>query len=243
MEFIKKNLLSFIILALISLLIVRLEMVNHAQKKIDSKVSLIHVSNKNISTQLAKSIKPPAPPKIDYNKFYDVEIGDSVVLGSKKAKVTIIKWTDFQCPYCSQSTQLVKQIMKKYPNDVQVVIKNFPLNFHKQARQAAIYALAAQKQGKYSDLYYAIFERYRELKTNPNLIFELCDTLGINKEKLKKEAAKPKYSQLIDKEMSQLRATGMRLSVPKFLINGKEPNGRDLNSWSAIIDAELKKSS
>jgi protein-disulfide isomerase len=58
---------------------------------------------------------------------------------------------------------LVDDILAKYPNDVKVVIKNFPLSLHKQAYKAAQYALAANEQGKYKEMYHAIFDDYKNL--------------------------------------------------------------------------------
>ena len=137
---------------------------------------------------------------------------------------------------------MVDDILEKYPNDVKVVIKNFPLSFHKQAYKAAQYCLAAREQGKYKELYKKIFDNYKNLKNNEDLPLELAADLGMDVEKLKADANSPKIIGLIEEEINQMRNSGIpRLSVPKFLINGKEPQGRSLEAWSAIIDAELKK--
>ena len=132
-------------------------------------------------------------------------------------------------------------ILKKYPNDVKVVIKNFPLSFHKQAYKAAQYVLAAREQGKYKELYHKVFDNYKNLKNNEDLPLEIAAELGLNVEKLKEDANSPKIKSLIDWEIKQMRESGIpRLSVPKFLINGKEPQGRSLEAWSKMIDQELK---
>ena len=106
------------------------------------------------------------PPQSDPNKVYNIAEAGSVVLGNPNASVTIIKWTDYQWPYCAKSVSLVDDILEKYPNDVKVVIKNFPLSFHKQARRAAQYALAADRQGKFKEMYHAIMNDFRKLKEN-----------------------------------------------------------------------------
>jgi len=141
---------------------------------------------------------------------------------------------------------LVDDILKKYPNDVKVVIKNFPLSFHKQAKLAAQYCLAAREQGGvevYKELYHKIFDDFRSLKTNPDLPLNLAGEMGLDVDKLKADANSPNIISLIDEEINQMRTSGIpRLSVPKFLINGKEPQGRSLEVWSTMIDAELKKS-
>ena len=136
---------------------------------------------------------------------------------------------------------MVDDILKKYPNDVKVVIKNFPLSFHKQAYKAAQYVLAAREQGKYKELYHKVFDNYKNLKNNEDLPLELAAELGLNVEKLKEDANSPKIKSLIDEEIKQMRESGIpRLSVPKFLINGKEPQGRSLEAWTNMIDKELK---
>jgi len=137
---------------------------------------------------------------------------------------------------------LVDDVIKKYPNDVKVIIKNFPLGFHKQARRAAQYALAADKQGKYKEMYHAIMKDFRKLKTNEDYPLELAANLNLDIEKLKLDANDPAIDAQIEKEINQLRNSGIpRLAVPKFLVAGKEPQGRSLAAFSTIIDAELKK--
>ena len=137
---------------------------------------------------------------------------------------------------------MIDDILKKYPNDVKVVIKNFPLSFHKQAMKAAKYVLAAKNQGKYSELYTVVMENYRQLKTNEDLPLQLAGELGLDVEQLKRDANSPAIANQIQIEIDELKNSGIpRMSVPKFLINGKEPQGRSLDAFSAVIEAELKK--
>ena len=138
---------------------------------------------------------------------------------------------------------MIDDLLKKYPNDLRVVVKQFPLSFHKQAKKASLYALAAERQGKYKEMSDKIFENYRGLKTNENLPRQYAEELGLDMIKFDKDMLDPALSARIDKEMNQMKQSGMpRMSVPKFLINGKEPQGkRDIANYSAIIDAELKK--
>jgi predicted DsbA family dithiol-disulfide isomerase len=137
---------------------------------------------------------------------------------------------------------MVDDILKKYPNDVKLVIKNFPLSFHKQAMQAAKYVLAAKNQGKYDELYHRVMENYRQLKTNEDLPLQLAGELGLDVEQLKLDANSPAIANQIQTEVNELKNSGVpRMSVPKFLINGKEPQGRSLAAFSEVIEAELKK--
>src|SRR5262249_25182866 len=68
-----------------------------------------------------------ARPQLDPNKVYSINTGTSPVRGPKSAKVTIVEWADYQCPFCAQSAPLVDQVLKAYPSDVNYVFKQFPL--------------------------------------------------------------------------------------------------------------------
>ena len=148
---------------------------------------------------------------------------------------------------------MIDEILAKYPNDVKVVIKNFPLGSHKQARKASQYALAADKQGKFKEMYHKIFENYKQLRNNEDLPMQLAAEMGLNVNQLKTDAATKEIDDLINWEYGQLTAlrnaypetdeyaAGVRLAVPKFFINGREPLGRSLDAFSAMIDEELKK--
>ncbi|MBL7047552.1 MAG: thioredoxin domain-containing protein [Candidatus Marinimicrobia bacterium] len=135
---------------------------------------------------------------------------------------------------------MIEEIRAKYPNDVKVVIKNFPLSSHKQANKAAIYALAAHRQGKYHEMFIKIMENYRELRNNEDLPLQYAVELGLDINQLKADMEDPALQQQIGVEVSQLQQTGLRMAVPKFLINGKEPPKRDMETWSALIEGYLK---
>ena len=138
---------------------------------------------------------------------------------------------------------MIDGILKKYPNDVRIVVKQFPLSFHKQAKKASLYALAADRQGKYHEMSNKIFENYRNLKSNEDLPRQYAQELGLDMIQFDKDMKDPALESRIDREMNQLKQSGIpRIAAPKFLINGKEPQGgRSLENYSAIIEAELKK--
>jgi predicted DsbA family dithiol-disulfide isomerase len=90
-------------------------------------------------------------------------------------------------------------------------------------------------------MYHAIFVEYRKLKSNEDLPVEIAQRLGLDLEKFKADANDPEIDAQIQKEFDQMRNSGIpRLSVPKFLVAGKEPQGRDLATFSRMIDEALK---
>ena len=88
-----------------------------------------------------------------------------------------------------------------------------------------------------------IFENYRQLKSNEDLPRQYAEELGLDMVKFDQDVKDPALDARIEREMQQMKQSGIpRMSVPKFLINGKEPQGkRDVANYSAFIEAELKK--
>ena len=189
----------------------------------------------------------------DPNYVHNIPQGDSYFIGDPNAKVVVTEFYDFQWPYCAKSVSLVDDLLKKYPSNVKVVFKSFPLGIHKQAFKAAKYATAAGRQGKFKEMYHKIFEgnNWRGLKSNEDLPLQLAAELGLDIDQLQKDMNDPTLEAEITTEYEQLKAlgnsyetdkyAGVRLAVPKFFINGREPEGRTLDAWSKVIDEELKK--
>ncbi|MDP4011041.1 MAG: thioredoxin domain-containing protein [Candidatus Roizmanbacteria bacterium] len=97
--------------------------------------------------------QPFKPAKVE------VAIGDSPSIGSKDAKVTIVEFSDFECPYCARAFATVKQIKDAYPKDVKIVYKQLPLtNIHPNAQKAAEASICAKDQGKFWEMHDKIFE-------------------------------------------------------------------------------------
>src|SRR6185503_19498824 len=118
------------------------------QKDILAKLDAIDKGQKEMATKVASGPRPAGPPAEDPNKVYQVPIGNAYAKGPADSPVTIVEFSDFQCPFCSQAKDLVKQITDAYPKDVRFVFKNYPLPFHPNAMPAAKAAIAAGKQGK-----------------------------------------------------------------------------------------------
>ncbi len=89
----------------------------------------------------------------------EVAVGNSPAIGSKDAKVTIVEFSDFECPFCSRAFGTVKQIIDAYPNDVKIVYKHLPLsNIHPNAQKAAEASICAGDQGKFWEMHDKMFE-------------------------------------------------------------------------------------
>jgi protein-disulfide isomerase len=168
-----------------------------------------------------------------------VPVGGSYTKGGgADALVTIIEFSDFQCPFCSRVNPTLKSIKEKYGNKVRVAFKHNPLSFHKDAPLASQYALAAGEQGKFWEFHDKLFENQRKLKEAD--LDGYGKELGLDVAKLKKDANSDKIKAAMKADMDLGKKVGAR-GTPNFFINGKQLSGaQPLDRFTAVIDAELK---
>jgi protein-disulfide isomerase len=180
----------------------------------------------------------PRRPTIDYNKVYNLPIGSSAVLGNRNARVTITEFSDFQCPYCARLQPTLEQVLKAYPNDVKLVYKDFPLSFHKNARNAAKAARAAGEQGKYWEMHDLIFENFSKL--NDALYKDLAAKLNLDVARFTADFNSNKYDALIQQDINLGRQAGVT-GTPTLYMNGKRMQRRSFEDFKQLINGYLKK--
>jgi protein-disulfide isomerase len=129
-------------------------------------------------------------------------------------------------------------VLDKYPNDVKLVTKHFPLPSHKFARQAAIAALAADKQGKFWEFHEKIFENSKSLSDAK--VQEMAKELKLDEGKFNKDLKDPAIQQLISRDITNGRQAGVR-GTPTIFVNGKRLQNRSLQGFQQLIEAELQK--
>jgi protein-disulfide isomerase len=180
----------------------------------------------------------PQPPQEDMNKVYNLPIGISPILGNKNAPVTITEFSDFQCPFCARFWPSVKDVLAAYPDKVKVVLKNFPLPFHPNARPAAKLAMAANEQGKFQGMMETLLANGGDVSDAK--IKEYAQSLGLNYDKLvadyKNQDAR--WEKQIQDDMQLANDSDVR-GTPTFFLNGKKTNARDLPSYKSQIDPLL----
>jgi protein-disulfide isomerase len=165
-----------------------------------------------------------------------ISIQGSPVIGPDNAPVTIVIYDDFECPYCAREAGPLKNLLKKYPEQVKLVFKNFPLAMHKHARIAAIAGLAAQKQGMFWPLHDLMFANYQQL--NLGKIMELAGSVGLNMSLFEKDMKDKSLSDRINTDIQEGKNIGVR-GTPTLFINGRRVQKRSIESLSRMIDEEL----
>ena len=127
-------------------------------------------------------------------------------------------------------------MLKKYPDDVTLVHKNFPLSKHKFAVKAAKAALAADKQGKFPEFHEKLFRNQRGL--NDATVQQIAIELGLDMAQFDKDKNDPAFQKLIVRDTREARRAGIR-GIPAVFINGKRLQARSLKAFQQMIDAEI----
>ena len=131
-----------------------------------------------------------------------------------------------------------EQVLEKYPQDVKVVFKNFPLQNHKFAMKAAVAALAAGDQGKFWEFHDLLFKNYNKLSDQK--IQEIAQAVGLNMEDYEKKKNDPAIKRKVNQDFSEGRQAGVR-GTPSIFINGIRLRDRSLKGFQAAIDKQLQK--
>lgn len=129
-------------------------------------------------------------------------------------------------------------MLEKYPQQVKLVFKNYPLSSHKYARKAAAAALAAHAQGRFWDFHDALFVSYNKL--NDVSVEEIRVRLELDKSTFDLQREAPQVMDQIKRDIQWAREAGVR-GTPSVFINGRSQRSRSLESFSAAVEAELRR--
>ena len=187
-----------------------------------------------------KASAPSRPQQKVDTKVYDVKVSpNDFFKGNKNAKITIVEFSEFQCPFCSRVNPTIAQIMKEYGNKVKVVFKHNPLSFHKDAPLAAQASIAAGKQGKFWEMHDILFKNQRKLK--PDDINGYAKEIGLDMAKFATDLNADATKKQVQDDMAQAKALNAR-GTPHFFVNGRRLAGaQPFPSFKALIDEMLKK--
>lgn len=168
----------------------------------------------------------------------EVSADDDPFLGNKDAKVTIIEFTDYQCPFCARARPTIKKILDNYGDQVKYVLRDFPLSFHPQAQKAAEAAQCAGDQDKYWEYSDKLWENIKALSV-PDLK-KYAGQLKLNQGEFDKCLDSNKYAAEVKKDMAAGSKAGVT-GTPSFFINGQMLTGaRPYEQFEEIIKEEIR---
>ena len=204
----------------------------HEQKITERKIE--YFKTLRINGKVTTYLKPPELVRVD------LSVKGAPSKGSEKAEVTIVKFEDFQCPYCKAVQPNFQEVLKRYDGKVRLVHKDLPLDqIHPQARQAAEAARCADDEGKFWEYHDRLYA------SSPNAAPEdlrlYAKDLGLNQELFDKCLARGKYKAAIQNDLNEAANLGLT-GTPAFFINGRELSGaQSVQAISQIIDEELSR--
>ncbi|HKU37309.1 MAG TPA: thioredoxin domain-containing protein [Polyangiales bacterium] len=173
------------------------------------------------------------------DKLAKLTAGEAPSFGPKDAKVTIVEFSDFQCPYCSRAANTVTELKKKYGDKVHFVFRQFPLSFHQNAHLAAQAGLAAHAQGKFWQFHDKMFENQQKL--DRPALEGYAKELGLDVAAFKKALDEKTYAPTVDAELKLGEEVAVDGTPTMFLNGARVSNPTDIGELSKEIDEALKK--
>jgi len=177
-------------------------------------------------------IAPPAGPVPDVDS-------EDHILGNVNAKVTLVEYSDFECPFCLRHQDTLNQIINDYPNDVRLVYRHFPLSFHPEAQKASEASECASKQGKFWEMHDAIFAENAKGTMSVERWKSLARELGLNGSDFDECVDSGETAGRIASDLQEGTVAGIQ-GTPGTFVNGSLVEGAvPYATFKSIIDAQL----
>jgi len=187
---------------------------------------------------LAELKKTEAANKpLDSTKQKQIAASDAPAFGPASSKVTLVEFSDFQCPFCSKAATVVQQIKSKYGTKVRFVYRQFPLSFHQNARPAAQAALAAHAQGKFWEYHDKLFANQTALERGS--LEQYAKELGLNMTRFKKALDDKEFEKKVDSDLKLGGDVAVQGTPTVFLNGTRVQNPTDYEAVAKLIDEAL----
>lgn len=205
---------------------------------------LVNKKKEALEKYVAKKTKKNPPmisiEKPERPKFNIVVTDKDPKWGGKDAKVTLVEYSDFQCPFCAKGADRLKELKEKYGKKIQIVFKHFPLPFHNHAKEAAVASMCAQELAgdkgfwKIHDWMFGNQDKLSEESLVKN-----SKSLGLNSEKFATCLKERRYSAKVESDMASGKSVFVK-STPTFFINGHLINGaQPIEVFEEVINRYL----
>jgi protein-disulfide isomerase len=179
------------------------------------------------------------PPKVLEDPVA-IPVAGAPETGPPNAPVTLVEFSDFQCPYCAAAVPQIEAVLKAYPTQVKLIFKQFPLEQHPQADLAATAALAAQKQGKFWQMHDAMYASQDNLSRAS--ILAMAAHIGLNVKQMEEDMDSTAVRETVVRDVQDGAKAGVE-GTPTLFINGQKYNGAiNLSILKPILDLAVKQS-
>lgn len=199
--------------------------------------ALVNQQRQGQMQKVVQDLRTQANLKLDLPQPRVQVAAEGPTRGPKNAPVTIVEFSDFECPYCGAAHDTVEQVMSAYAGKVRLVYRQFPLGFHPHAAKAAEASLCAADQGKFWEYHDVLFKNQKKL--DPADLKTHASAVGLDTQKFGQCLESGDKKKAVDADQQ----AGMQAGVggtPAFFINGIFLNGaQPLEEFKKVIDGEL----
>lgn len=176
-------------------------------------------------------LKLPDPP------VFEIAIDGRPWKGGANASVTIVEFTDYECPSCGSTQPVLEEVVKEFGDKVKLVARNFPLDQHKHAFKAAEAAEAAREQGKYWEYVALLFRNQKALEVEN--LKGYATEVGLDRKKFDAALDSGKFAEKVKQDLADGNKIGVD-STPTVFVNGKRLREKKAEDFRAAIEAALK---
>ncbi len=208
-------------------------------------ITALQNAAKNAQEAMGKQREEEEKKKLEesFDKPLQAEIRkDESIRGAKDGAITLVEYSDFECPFCSRGFETVMQLMDKYPGKIRFIYKHLPLSFHEQAMPAAQYyeAVRLQDEKKAFAFHDEIFKNQAKLKNGKAFLDATAKKVGADMARLKKDVESEAVKNRIEADIKEAGSFGMQ-GTPGFLLNGVPVRGAYPAEYFVSLIDELQK--
>jgi protein-disulfide isomerase len=216
--------------------------VGRAEEELSSRLGMLETRVAQVSDRVGRLRAPAAQPARrgpDPGRVYEIEIAGAPAKGPADAPVTIVEFSDFQCPFCRRAGPTLEKIQEVYGSSVRIVWKHHPLDMHRDAPAAHRASVAAQQQGKFWEFHDKLFDNQESLDLET--FKQHARDLGMDLARFEQDLSSPETTKPIDADTAEARSLGVT-GAPAFFINGRYLRGaKPFEDFARLISAELSR--
>lgn len=198
-------------------------------------------NERKVTIALAEQLRRAATIQINLtapeSPVFQISTDDQPSKGQPNASVTIIEFTDFECPSCAQQQPVVERIANEFSDRVRLVVRDFPLSQHANAPKAAEAAEAVREQGRYWEYVSILFRNQSALGVDK--LKQYASELGLDRARFDSSLDSGKFAEKVQRDVLDARKLGVN-GTPTFYVNGKRVSDRSYEGLKATIEAALK---
>lgn len=212
---------------------VKLQIVALLSQQEEQKLTQAFAAQLRANAAVQVYLTPPEPP------VFKIAIDNQPMRGSANARVTVVEFTDFECPTCASEQSVFDRLATEFGAQVKFVVRDFPLNQHKNATKAAEAAEAARAQGKYWEYAALLYANQSALKIEN--LKQYATQVGLDRAQFDAAVDMGRFSAQVQLDISDGQKFGVN-STPTFFVNGKKIRDISYEGLKAAIQTALRPS-